>query len=95
MSLGAAEGARKRRESVLVALTAAENLYLERLGNRLELQKLREGEPRYGSALVEKLAAARPAAPGTAETLARERAETVRAALLERGGEASTGATGR
>jgi len=40
---------------------------------------------RYGRALVEKLAAARPVEPGTAETLARARAETVRAALLERG----------
>jgi hypothetical protein len=106
-------------------LHAAENLYLERVGNRLELQKLRESEPRYGRALIEKLSAARQVEPGRAEALARTRAETVREALLEggvdpsrvrleaptsepagkegvptalslgRGGEASTGATGR
>jgi len=66
-------------------LHAAENLYLERIGNRLELQQLRDSEPRYGRALVEKLVAARPAEPGTAETLAHARAETVRAALLDAG----------
>jgi outer membrane protein OmpA-like peptidoglycan-associated protein len=106
-------------------LHAAENLYLERVGNRLELQRLRESEPRYGRALIEKLSAARPVEPGRAEALARTRAETVREALLEggvdpsrvrleapasepagkegvptalslgRGGQASTGATGR
>jgi len=58
---------------------------MERVGNRLELQQLRDSEPRYGRVLVEKLAAARPVEPGAAETLARARAETVRAALLERG----------
>ena len=66
-------------------LHAAENLYMERIGNRLELQQLRDREPRYGRVLVEKLAAARPVEPAAAETLARARAETVRAALLERG----------
>ena len=66
-------------------LHAAENLYLERVGNRLELQKLRESEPRYGRALIEKLSAARPVEPAKAETLARARAVTVREALLEGG----------
>jgi len=66
-------------------LHAAENLYLERVGNRLELQKLRESEPRYGRALIEKLSAARPVEPAKAETLARARAETVREALLAGG----------
>jgi len=66
-------------------LHAAENQYLERVGNPLELQKLREAEPRYGRALVEKLAAVKPVERGTAETLAQVRAETVRAALLEHG----------
>jgi uncharacterized protein involved in outer membrane biogenesis len=69
----------------LKVLHAAENLYLERVGNRLELQKLRESDPRYGRALIEKLSAARPVEPAKAEMLARARAETVREALLEGG----------
>lgn len=66
-------------------LHAAENLYLERVGNRLELQALREREARYGRALVDQLAARKSVDPATAETLARARAEMVRAALLEHG----------
>ncbi|HUF81890.1 MAG TPA: peptidoglycan-binding domain-containing protein, partial [Burkholderiales bacterium] len=46
-------------------------------------------EPRYGRALVERLAAATPMDPGSAETLARARGETVRASLLQHGVEAS------
>lgn len=66
-------------------LQAAENLYLDRVGNRLELLKLRDAEPRYAHALVEQLTRATPVDAGTGETLARARAETVRAALLQQG----------
>ena len=66
-------------------LHAAENLYLERVGNRLELQELRSRAPRYGRALVEKLAATVTLPPQAAEALAHERAQTVRAALVEHG----------
>jgi Putative peptidoglycan binding domain len=66
-------------------LHAAENLYLERVGNRLELQALRAREARYGAALVDALAAKTPVESGTAESLAHTRAEAVRAALLEHG----------
>src|SRR5205823_1733845 len=53
-------------------LVAAEKLYLERVGNRLELQALRDSSPQYGRALVQAIAAKMPApAP---EGLARERA---------------------
>jgi outer membrane protein OmpA-like peptidoglycan-associated protein len=71
------------------AIAAAEAMYLERAGNRPEMLKLRESERRYGRALVERLAAAMPVEPGTAEKLGRARAETVRAALLEHGVEPS------
>jgi hypothetical protein len=66
-------------------LHAAENLYMQRIASRLEMLELRKTEPRYARALLERLAAAEPVAPGTAETLARARAETVRAALLQQG----------
>lgn len=66
-------------------LQAAEKLYLERVGNRLQMLELRNTEPRYARALVQKLAAALPVAPDTGETLARARAETVRAELLTHG----------
>lgn len=66
-------------------LQAAESLYLQRVGNWLELGKLRDAEPGYGRALLEQLAAATPIDPGAAQTLAQARAENVRAALLERG----------
>jgi hypothetical protein len=68
-------------------LVAAEKLYLERVGNRLELQALRDSSPQYGRALVQAIAAKMPApAP---EGLARERAEAVREALLDLGFDAS------
>jgi hypothetical protein len=70
-------------------LHAAENLYLERVGNRLELQALRDREAQYGRALIDQLAAVKTVDPTTAETLARARAEMVRAALLEHGVEPS------
>ncbi|HEX6321039.1 MAG TPA: DUF748 domain-containing protein [Burkholderiales bacterium] len=66
-------------------LQVAERLYLERVGNRLELQKLRESEPRYARALVERLAATVPADKSSVETLARARADAVRAELIALG----------
>jgi hypothetical protein len=66
-------------------LQAAERLYLERVGNRLEMLALRDAQPRYGRALLDKLAAVLQADPQSAQTLARARAETVRAALLAHG----------
>ena len=66
-------------------LRAAENLYLERVGNRVQMRALRESEARYGRALLEKLAASLPVEPGTAETLASARAEMVRAELFTLG----------
>ncbi|HEX6266022.1 MAG TPA: hypothetical protein VFZ81_03915, partial [Burkholderiales bacterium] len=70
-------------------LQAAERLYLARVGNRLEMLALRDSEPRYGRALLQKLAGQTPVPPQAAETLARARAETVRAALLAQGIDAS------
>jgi hypothetical protein len=70
-------------------LQAAERLYLSRVGNRLEMLALRNSEPRYGRALLQKLAGQTPVQPQAAETLARARAETVRAALLAQGIDAS------
>jgi hypothetical protein len=66
-------------------LHAAENLYLDRVGNRLELQALRKREQRYGPALVSALAGTVQAQPDAARALAGERAQAVRAALLEEG----------
>jgi outer membrane protein OmpA-like peptidoglycan-associated protein len=66
-------------------LQAAERLYLERVGNRLQMLALRDSEPRYARALVEQLAAETPVQPDTAQTLARARAENVRAELLAQG----------
>jgi hypothetical protein len=66
-------------------LQAAERLYLERVGNRLQLLELRSEAPRYPRALLDALAAATPVPPGAIETLARARAETVRAELLVHG----------
>jgi hypothetical protein len=64
---------------------AAERLFLERGGDRASLRALREsGEP-YGRLLLQSLAASVPLDEGAAEALARERAEAVRAALLEHG----------
>jgi hypothetical protein len=73
-------------------LYAAENLYLKRVGNRLELQALRgriQEVQRYGRALIDEIAAKAPLEAATPEALARSRAETVRAALIERGVEPS------
>jgi hypothetical protein len=71
-------------------LQAAERLYLQRAGNRLDLLKLRRdaGEA-YGRALLERLAATVPADEASAATLAQARAEAVRAALLARGVDAA------
>jgi hypothetical protein len=66
-------------------LQAAEELYLERIGSRADLRSLREREPRYGRALLELLAYTLPEDAGDAQALARERAEAVRSALVERG----------
>jgi len=66
-------------------LQAAERLYLERVGNRLQMLALRERDTRYARALLEALAGTLPVDAQSAETLARARAETVRAELLSRG----------
>jgi hypothetical protein len=66
-------------------LQAAERLYLQRVGNRLELQKLRESGPSYARELVERLAATVPADKSSVETLARARADAVRAELIALG----------
>jgi hypothetical protein len=69
-------------------LHAAENLYLKRIGNRLELQALRSGmqdSQHYGRALIEQLAAQVALDAAAPEALARTRAETVRASLVEQG----------
>ena len=64
---------------------AAERLYLNRVGNRTELAALRKSEPRYGRALLEKLADTMPGDAATIESLARARAEAVRSALIDHG----------
>jgi hypothetical protein len=64
-------------------------MYLERIGNRLELQRLRARESRYGRALVEKLANTIKVDEAELQNLARARAEVVRAALLTQGVEAA------
>jgi hypothetical protein len=66
-------------------LRAAEGLYLKRIGDRAALEALRKSEERYGRALLQRLAAAMPADEGAAHALARERAEAVRAALIDHG----------
>jgi hypothetical protein len=70
-------------------LHAAERLYLERVGNRLQMLALREKEPRYPRALLQALADTLQVDTQSAETLARARAEMVRAALLSHGVEPS------
>jgi hypothetical protein len=70
-------------------LQAAERMYLERVGNRLELQRLRARESRYGPALVEKLANTVKVDEAELQDLARARAEVVRAALVTRSVEAA------
>jgi hypothetical protein len=64
---------------------SAEALYLQRGGERAALQALRDREQAYGRALLERLASTTPIEDDAARLLARERAETVRAALLEQG----------
>jgi hypothetical protein len=66
-------------------LHAAESLFLERGGNRAELEKLRALGPRYGRALLEWLAASIPFDSSTTEALGRARAYTVQAELALRG----------
>jgi hypothetical protein len=66
-------------------LHAAESLFLERGGNRAELEKLRALGPRYGRALLERLAASIPLDSSTTEALGRARAYTVQAELALRG----------
>jgi hypothetical protein len=63
---------------------AAEKLYLKRVGDRASLDALRS-EAAYGRVLLQRLAAAVPVEQNAAQALARERAEAVRAALLEHG----------
>jgi hypothetical protein len=70
-------------------LRAAEALFLARAGNLLELIRLRADERPYGRLLFERLVAATPVEPASAETLARARAEAVRTALLEHGVDAA------
>ena len=62
-------------------VVAAERLFLERIGNRLELQALREREKNYGPALAEILAKQVPVTEETTRQLGRKRAETVVAML--------------
>jgi outer membrane protein OmpA-like peptidoglycan-associated protein len=64
---------------------AAENLYVQRGGERQMLQALRKSDADYGRLLLERLAAIVPVEENAAQELARERAQTVRAALLEHG----------
>ena len=64
---------------------AAERLFLKRGGDRAELAALRESEPRYGRALLQRLAAAVPADAAAVQALAQARAQAVRAALLDHG----------
>lgn len=68
-------------------LEAAEKLYLARVGNRLELQALRERSPRYGRSLVDALSAT--VQVPSPDQLARERAQAVREALVEHGVDAA------
>jgi hypothetical protein len=64
---------------------AAEALYLRRGGERAKLRALRAAGASYGRSLLEHLADTTPVEGGAERLLARERAETVRAALLEQG----------
>lgn len=66
-------------------IAAAERLYLQRGGQRAALQRLREGKESYGRALLAQLAAATSFEPVETQALARERAETVRLALIDHG----------
>jgi hypothetical protein len=66
-------------------LHAAENLYLKRVGNRLELHALRDSGKPYGRALLEKLAATVAVDEAQAQSLATARAQAVRKALVEQG----------
>lgn len=70
-------------------LQAAEQQFMAHAGSRLELQALRAKEQRYGPALVERLAAVVPADKAAPEALAGARAQSVRAALLAHGVDAS------
>ncbi|HEX5766854.1 MAG TPA: peptidoglycan-binding protein, partial [Burkholderiales bacterium] len=66
-------------------LRAAEKLYLERGGDRATLEALRKSEERYGRSLLQKLAATVNVEQAAAQALAHERADAVRAALIEHG----------
>ena len=65
-------------------LSALEKLYLERGGDRGSLIALRK-EQSYGWRLLQQLAALTPVDPAAVQELARERAQTVRAGLLDHG----------
>jgi hypothetical protein len=67
------------------ALRAAERLYLERGGDKATLEALRKNETRYGRTLLQQLASTVNVDRAAAQDLARERAQAVRAALLEHG----------
>jgi len=66
-------------------IAAAERLYLQRGGQRAALRRLRENRESYGRALLAQLAAAMSIDPVEIQALARERAETVRLALIDHG----------
>ena len=65
-------------------LSALEKLYVERGGERASMVALRK-EQNYGWRLLQQLAALTPVDPAAAQELARERAQTVRAGLLDHG----------
>jgi outer membrane protein OmpA-like peptidoglycan-associated protein len=66
-------------------MRAAEALYLKHAGDRASLEALRKSEANYPRLLLQRLAATAPVNENAAQALARERAEAVRAALLEHG----------
>lgn len=68
---------------------AAEQIFLRRGGTRGALRALREGEGDYGRALLRRIAEALPIGETSVEVLARARAETVQAALVEHGVDAA------
>jgi outer membrane protein OmpA-like peptidoglycan-associated protein len=66
-------------------IAAAERLYLQRGGERAALRRLRESKESYGRALLAQLAAGMSIDPVETQSLARERAQAVRLALIDHG----------
>lgn len=66
-------------------IDAAEALYLQRVGSRLEMLALREQSDRWGPLLVERIAATTPVPASAARELGALRAQRIEAALVERG----------